>query len=339
MLAKKGWGKTGTNPLVGAVVVKNNRVVGRGYHRKIGEAHAETSALIEAGRNAKGATLYVNLEPCCTTGRTPPCAETICKANINRVVIGMLDPNPMVNGKGIEFLRQHNIKVTANILSQESNQLNLWYKKYITQKVPYIIVKIAASKDGRISDFKEKYITSEASRRFVHSLRSQVGAVLVGINTVLKDNPYLTDRLVGRNNPARIAIDPNLRIPLTANFLSHDAHRIIITSENNDPQKIEQLIGLEVDIVFMPGDYYPIETVFQKLGSLDVGSILIEGGGILFSQVISKKLYDELYLFVAPKIIGEGLDFIQEISQEIQLNKFVPTKIGEDLLYYVHRNN
>jgi len=335
-LAKEGWGKTGVNPLVGAVVVKDNKIVGQGFHRKIGEAHAEVCALINAGNKAADATLYVNLEPCCCVGRTPPCVEAICKAMLKRVVVGMIDPNPAVNGKGIEFLKQHNIDITINVLAEQVHQLNKWYEKYITKKIPYIIVKIAASGDRKISGFQEKYITSESARRFVHSLRSQVSGVLVGINTVLEDNPYLTDRLVGRNNPTRIVIDPHLRIPLESNFLKPGSRRIIITQRNSDSKKIEQLNALGVEFLFLEGTYYLLSVLMRRLGTLNIASVLVEGGGKIFTQFLSEKLYDELYLFIAPKIIGNGNEI--DVDKNL-LNTIKPEKIGEDLLYHVYRHN
>jgi len=336
-LATRGWGKTEINPLVGAVVVKNGHIVGRGFHRKLGEAHAEVCALIEAGRNAKDSTLYVNLEPCCITGRTPPCVEEILKAEIRRVVIGMDDPNPKVNGRGRMFLRENGIEVTCGVLEKEARTLNRWYEKYITSGLPYIIVKIASSEDGRITGFKDKYITSFSSRRLVHSIRSRVGAVLVGINTILKDDPFLTDRLVGRHNPTRIVLDPHLKIPLNSNFLKDDARRIVITGENNDQEKIEKLRNIGAEMIFLKGDYYPLEVVFEELGKREIGSILVEGGGILFSQILEKNLYDELIIFVAPQIIGSGIDFLRENS--LDLDNMPLEKIGEDRLYYVYRNN
>lgn len=334
-LAKKGWGKTAINPLVGALVVKNNKIIGRGFHRKIGEAHAEVIALIEAGSKAEGTTLYINLEPCTCAGRTPPCVESIIRAKIKRVVIGMHDPNPVVNKNGVKILEENNIKVTTGILEKESQELNRFYTKYITTKMPYIIVKIAVSQDGRISGFPQKYITSEASRRYVHSLRSQVDAILVGINTIVKDNPYLTDRMVGRNNPARVVIDPHLRIPMTANFLKEDARRIIITSEKENIIKIKNLQDSGVEIVFLNSNFFPLKSVFEILSNLGIGSVMVEGGGILFAQILEKKFYDELYIFVAPQTIGTGIDFISE--NKIEFNNMAELNIGENKLY-VYRN-
>jgi len=335
-LTKKGWGKTSVNPLVGAVVVKNNQIVGRGFHRKIGEAHAEVIALIEAGSRAQGSTLFVNLEPCPCAGRTPPCVEAILRAKIKRVVIGMYDPNPAVYKKGSEFLLEHNINTSIGILEKQAQELNRFYTKYITSKMPYIILKVAVSQDGRISGFPRKYITGEKSLRFVHSLRAQVAGVLVGINTVLKDDPYLTDRLVGRHNPARIVIDPHLKIPMTANFLKDDARRIIITSEKDNLKKVKSLQDAGIEMVFLSGDYYQISSVFEILGQMNISSIMVEGGGILLSQILGKKLYEELYIFVAPQSVGTGIDFLKE--NFIELNSMQAIKFGEDRLY-VYRNN
>ncbi len=338
-LARKGLGKTGTNPLVGAVLVKNNRIIGQGFHRKIGEAHAEVCALTEAGSKAQGATLYANLEPCCCIGHTPPCVEAICNAKIKRVVMSMIDPNPAVNGQGIEYLKQHNVDVTLNVLSEQAEFLNKWYKKYITTRMPYIILKIALSKNGHISGYQEKYMTSESSRRRVHALRSKVSAVLVGINTLLSDNPYLTDRLVGRSNPTRVVIDPHLKTSHALNFLKPDSRRIIITNRSNDHQKIEELKKTGSEFIFLSGRYYPIETIVKKLASAHIGSILVEGGALVFSEFFSKKLYDELYIFIAPKMVDKGIKISDEISKEVKLENLEPEKVGEDLLYHVYRNN
>jgi len=346
-LAKKGWSRTGVNPLVGAVVVKDFRIVGRGFHRKIGEAHAETVALLEAGRKAGGASLYVNLEPCCTCGRTLPCVDSILKSGINRVVTAMRDPNPLVDGRGLEFLRQNGLEVVNDVLRDDARFLNRAYQKYITTKVPYVVIKIAGSMDNRIaapadrvkSGSGSRYITGEPSRRFVHSLRSQFDAVLVGINTVLVDDPLLTDRFIGRPNPARIVIDPHLRIPLTARFLNNDARRIIITSPNNDPQKIEQMVALGAEIAVFEGGYYPMRSVIQRIGTWDIGSVLIEGGPIIFSQVFDNNLYDELYFFQSPVKIGQGATLTDEFDRIKAMPGVKTAGIGEDTLYHVYRNN
>ncbi|MGB3341834.1 MAG: bifunctional diaminohydroxyphosphoribosylaminopyrimidine deaminase/5-amino-6-(5-phosphoribosylamino)uracil reductase RibD [bacterium] len=338
-LAKKAWGSTGINPRVGAMIVKNNRLVSQGYHRQLGEAHAEICALAGAGEQARGATLYVNLEPCCCSGRTPPCVVAIIKAGIKRVVIGMKDPNPLVNGKGIEYLQAHNIKITKGILKEQAHELNVWYKKYITTKIPYTIMKIAISQDGKIAGSAQKYITSESSRRFVHALRGQLNAVLVGIKTILIDNPYLTDRLLGKNNPVRIVIDPNLEIPEHANFLIPDSQRIIITNKQNDAKKIKVLTDAGAEFIFLECAPYPTAKILEELGKQGIGAILIEGGGEVFTHFFKTQDYDELYLFKTRIKIIKGLALDKEIINYVQTRDKKPINIGEDLLYHVHRNN
>lgn len=338
-LAKKAWGSTGINPRVGALVVKNNRLIGQGYHRKLGEAHAEICALTDAGNQANGATLYVNLEPCCCTGRTPPCVVAIDKAGIKRVVLSMNDPNPLVSSKGVEYLRAHHIAVTPNIINDEARKLNSWYAKYITTKIPYVIMKIAVSQDGKIAGFPQKYITSESSRRFVHALRGQLNAVLVGINTILLDDPYLTDWLLGKNSPIRIVIDPNLKMPDHANFLNPNSRRIIITNKANDPRKIQLLTALGVEFIYFEGTSYQTSQIVEQLGKLAISSILIEGGGKVFAQFFKTKMYDELYLFRAKTTTGNGLALSREIMDYVQSQDKKPLNIGEDILYHVYRNN
>jgi diaminohydroxyphosphoribosylaminopyrimidine deaminase/5-amino-6-(5-phosphoribosylamino)uracil reductase len=344
-LAKQGWGRTGINPLVGTVVVRDGRVVGRGYHRKIGEAHAEAVALLEAGTRARGATIYVNLEPCCTCGHTPPCVDSILTSGVKRAVVAMPDPNPMVNGKGVACLIENGLMVASGVLQDEAELLNRAYRKYITKKIPYVILKLAASRDGKIARDDKiagpggRYLTGETARRYVHSLRGQVDAILVGINTVLTDNPYLTDRFVGRHNPVRIVIDPRLRIPLDANFLIPDARRIIITDRSGDPEKTEKLVALGAEIAVFEGGYYPMKSVIQRIGTWDIGSVLIEGGAIVFSQVFGDGLYDELYFFQAPGMIDRGLSLADDIERIMAIAGAEISNIGEDTLYHVYRHN
>lgn len=338
-LATKGWGKTGINPLVGAIITKKNRIVGRGFHQKLGEAHAEVCALLEAGKRAENATLYVNLEPCCTTGLTPPCVHAIARARVRRVVMSTTDPNPDVNGKGIECLKQHNIDITIGVLAEAAQELNKWYSKFITSRIPYIILKIAASRNQRISGFKEKYITSEQSRRFVHSLRSRVSAVLIGIHTVLTDNCYLTDRFIGRHSPARIVIDPHLHIPLDSHFMEPSSRRIVITNSTNDVGKIEKLIARGVEIIILEGNHYAIDDIIEKLRMLRINSIMVEGGARVFADFYENKQYDEIYLFIAPHKVSDGIILDDRIWKEAMAQEHKPITIGDDRLYHVYRNN
>jgi diaminohydroxyphosphoribosylaminopyrimidine deaminase/5-amino-6-(5-phosphoribosylamino)uracil reductase len=333
-LAIKSNGQTGVNPLVGAVVMKNGRMVGQGFHRKIGEAHAEIVALAGAGQHARDADLYVNLEPCCTHGYTPPCVDAIIAAGIKRVFVGENDPNPAVNGKSMETLRKHNIEVRS--LPLPSTNINLWYRKYITTKIPYVILKIALTENMRISGFRNRYVTSEPSRRYVHALRSQVGAVLIGIKTVFSDDPYLTDRLVGRRNPARIIIDPHLKIPLKAHVLAPDARRIVFTGANSDQRKIEELKKSGVESILIEGDNYTTRELLKRIGSMKIGSILVEGGGHTFNRFLQENTYDDLYAFVAPVAVDKGIE-IPLVKTIIEREK--PERIGEDMLYHVYRDH
>jgi diaminohydroxyphosphoribosylaminopyrimidine deaminase/5-amino-6-(5-phosphoribosylamino)uracil reductase len=338
-LAKKAWGSTGINPRVGALIVKNNRLVGQGFHRRLGEAHAEICALVNAREKARGATLYVNLEPCCCRGRTPPCVVEIVKAGIKRVVIAMKDPNPMVNGNGIAYLQHHNTEITLGILRERACELNAWYKKYITLKKPYVIMKIALSRDNKIAGSPNKYMTSEPSRRYVHALRGQLNAVLVGINTIGADDPYLTDRLLGKNDPIRIVIDPRLAIPEKANFLKPGSRRIIITSEQNDSKKIQKLTRAGVEFIFLENTFYPIDKILNELSKKGISALLVEGGGRVFTNFFETENYDEIYLFQAKMEIMSGLALDKRIIDYVLARDKKPMHIGEDLLYHVYRNN
>jgi len=340
-LAKQGWGRTGVNPLVGAVLVNRGRIVGRGFHRQIGEAHAETIALCDAGRRARGATLFVNLEPCCVCGRTPPCVDAITRSGIKDISVAMTDPNPLVNGQGIETLRQRQVNVRVGLLADEAALLNQAYAKYITQKLPYIIIKIAATRDGVITPQPGlgRYITGETARRWTHALRGRVDAVLVGIRTLLADDPLLTDRLVGRHDPARIVIDPHLKIPANAQFLNPGRRRIIVTSRRSNPQKIDNLVAAGAEIVTFDGDYFPLKKVIRTLAEMEIGSLLIEGGAVVFAQAFSEDEYDELYLFESAVTYGSGI----RLTDEIERIKAMPNRevltLGEDTAYHVYRNH
>lgn len=337
-IAARGWGTTLTNPLVGAVVVKNNRIAGQGFHRKLGEAHAEIIALIDAGTRAQGATLYVNLEPCCCTGRTPPCVSAIIKAGVQRVVIGMIDPNPRVNGKGIAALRTHGIEVCTGVLKERVYALNRAYSTFIARHTPYTIMKIAVSKNGKISGFSQRYITSAPSRRYVHALRSQVNAVLIGKNTVLCDDPRLTDRLVMRHDPARIILDPDLDIPTNARVLEKGVRRIIFTRSNNK-EKTSVLQEKGVELLFYEGNLYPLSSLLKDIWNLGIGSLMIEGGGVVFNEFYQEQLYDEIYLFMAPHHVTNGISLTDTLLRSIVSPHIQPEMIGEDKLYHVYRDN
>src|SRR4030043_306413 len=253
-LAEKGRGRTSPNPMVGAILVKGGRMVGEGYHAKAGEAHAEVVAIQRAREEARGAILYLNLEPCAHYGKTPPCAPQVVKAGVKRVVIGMEDPNPVVNGKGAEALRKSGIAVKVGVLEKECRRLNEAFCKYILKKEPFVILKIAATLDGKIAtrDGNSKWISGEASRRFVHKLRDQVDGIIVGTGTVLKDDPMLTTRIKGGRNPYRIILDSRLRIPEKAKVIEVSPSKTIIaTTELASKDKIEKLEKQDVRILIL----------------------------------------------------------------------------------------
>jgi diaminohydroxyphosphoribosylaminopyrimidine deaminase/5-amino-6-(5-phosphoribosylamino)uracil reductase len=337
-IATRGWGTTLTNPLVGAIIVKNHRIVGRGFHWKRGEAHAETIALIDAGRQAHGATLYVNLEPCCCAGRTPPCVPAIIRAGIARVVIGETDPNPRVNGQGIEQLRAGGIDVQVGVLSQQAHDLNRAYRTWILHTIPYTVLKIAVSANGKVSGFPKKYITSTPSLRYVHAVRSRVSAVLVGITTVQNADPLLTDRLVGRHDPARIILDPDLTIPPGARVLAPGVRRIIVT-HNRDTTRLQTLTSLGVELHFYEGKLCSPTALRRVLGIMDIGSIMVEGGATVFTHFFDENAYDEIMLFMAPHHVPQGSSLTDRILQSIVSQDEHPEQIGEDRLYHVYRDH
>lgn len=353
-LAKRGQGRTSPNPLVGAVIVKDGRIISEGYHKKAGMPHAEIEALRAAGEGAKGADLYVNLEPCNHFGRTPPCTKAIIEAGISRVFVGMRDPNPHVKGGGIECLNSHGIKVEVGILEEECRRLNEVFIKYITKNIPFVILKLAASLDGKIAlaNGESKWITNEQSRRFVHRLRDRVDAVLVGIGTVLKDDPRLTARLPGAKDPIRVILDTHLRIPLTARVLNLEsaAKTIIITGPEASVEKIKKIeerggYVIQTDI---KNDLIDLNELLLKLGKMEITSILVEGGSKVAASFLKEKLVDKFYFFYAPKIIGGnhsismiGGNDITSMKEAIPLREVKLRRFGEDILAtgYVNLTN
>lgn len=342
-LAKKGEGKTSPNPMVGAIIVKDGKVVGRGYHKRVGGAHAEIIALKEAGNFSKGATLYVNLEPCCHFGRTPPCTDAIIKAGIKRVVVSMSDPNPINNGKSFKILRRHNIKVNVGLLNSESKHLNEIFIKYITTNFPFVTVKIAQSLDGKIATkFGEsKWITGKDARRFVHRLRKEVDAVLVGVNTIIKDNPLLTARNPFKN-PFKVILDSSLKTPLDSRIFSKDSPspNIIVTTKGVSLKKISRYEKIaKVLIAKTKNGKIGLRDLLRRLTRLEISHVLVEGGGSLVASFLEDGLVDKVLIFISPKIIGgqtsptsvEGRG-INRLSQAIKLKNFSVRKFGKDLL-------
>lgn len=313
-LARKGIGRTSPNPLVGAVVVKGGAIVGRGYHHRAGAPHAEVLALRQAGKRARGAALYLNLEPCDHFGRTPPCTPTILAAGIQRVVAGMRDPNPLVAGRGIRRLRRAGVKVEVGLLEEECRELNAPFCKYISTGRPFLILKTALSLDGKVAtpSGDSRWISGEASRRYVHRLRSAADALMVGIGTVLKDDPLLTVRLPRFNpagHPLRVVIDTRLRIPLESQIVRTAAEfpTLVATTQAAAAEKIRRLREKNVEVYVAPRDRrgrVNLREVMRALARREVVSVFLEGGPALNACALSEKLVDRVLFFYAPKIVG-----------------------------------
>jgi diaminohydroxyphosphoribosylaminopyrimidine deaminase/5-amino-6-(5-phosphoribosylamino)uracil reductase len=317
-LAMKGMGTTSPNPVVGALVVKNGRIVGRGYHKYAGGPHAEVIALSQSGKKVKGATLYVTLEPCVHHGRTPPCTESILKSGIREVVVAMVDPNPLNRGKGIRRLRAKGIKVTAGVMEKQASRMNEVFRKYITERMPFVTVKVAQTLDGKIATRigESRWITGEQARKYVQKLRSQVDAILVGVGTVRMDNPLLSVRMgynskkkeLGRRHPARIIVDSKLRTPLGARiFQDNSPAPVIIATTGAAPKrkmwKIAQL-GAKILVVRSQRNRVDLKTLMKKLAEMEITSVLIEGGGEVIASAFEEGIVDKIMFFIAPKIIG-----------------------------------
>jgi diaminohydroxyphosphoribosylaminopyrimidine deaminase/5-amino-6-(5-phosphoribosylamino)uracil reductase len=346
-LAKKAGGLTSPNPMVGAVVVKNNTIIGEGFHTRAGFPHAEVEALKQAGKEARGATLYVNIEPCCHFGKTPPCTDMIIKSGIKSVFIGMQDPNPLVSGNGIKQLQQAGISVEQGLLKTEASRLNEVFIKYITKKRPFVVLKTAISLDGKIATFtgESKWITGEKARKFAHTLRSYYDAVLVGIGTVLKDDPLLTLRgsLKNIRQPVRVIVDSSAKIPIECQLLktTKNMRTIIAVTKNAVASKLKKLTntGAEVLLTQSQNDRVNLDDLLNKLGSMGITSMLVEGGGEINASFIDSDLVDKLLIFIAPKIIGgrEGVSFVQGkgVSHLRECSLYERPRIkrmGEDIL-------
>ena len=309
-LAGNAIGRTSPNPLVGAVIVKDNRVVGCGWHRKAGTPHAEVHALNQAGELAQGADVYVTLEPCAHYGKTPPCAKALVEAKVKNVYGGLLDVNPKVAGKGFKILEDAGIHVEYGFLQDELRKQNEVFFKWIEHKKPFVVLKAAMTLDGKIATAtgQSKWITNETSRAYGYKLRDIYDGIMVGINTVIEDNPMLTARVDGGKNPIRIVVDSSLRIDINANVVQDkSAKTIIATTDKADKDKILKLQAQDVDVIVVDkdkNDKVDIEKLLDILGQQNICSILVEGGATLSGSFVAKKLVDKVYFFIAPKIIG-----------------------------------
>lgn len=343
-LAASAKGRTSPNPLVGAVVVKNQRIIGLGAHLRAGKEHAEVHALNMAGRDAEGSTMYVTLEPCNHYGKTPPCTEKMITEGVKKVYIATMDPNPKVMGEGIKALRAAGVEVEVGLLEEEANRLNEVYNKYIISKQPFIILKTAMTLDGKIAtkNGDSQWITNEQSRLKVHQIRNEVDAILVGINTVISDDSLLTTRLPqGGRNPIRIIIDSRLSIPETAKVLDVKvAPTIIICTEDRDRAKEKRIesMGVKVFVHQSKNGHVDLKKCMEQLGELGITSILVEGGSEIHGSFLSEGIYDKFIFFIAPKIIGgklaittfggSGFDYM---NQAIELTDMSLEQFDRDL--------
>jgi len=342
-LAAAAQGQTGSNPVVGCVIVKDGRIVGIGSHLKRGEGHAEVHALAMAGEQAADSTVYVTLEPCSHYGKTPPCADRLIEAKVKRVVAACQDPNPLVAGSGLKRLFDHGIEVQVGVLEEEALLLNEHYNTYITEKRPFITLKTASTLDGKIAAYTgdSKWITNEAARAYVHTLRHRHQAIMVGVGTILADNPSLTVRLpVPGVQPVRIIIDSQLRTPIHAKVVQDgQAETMIITTERADPARAARLEEAGVTVIACGvGEQVDLTLAMHTLADYEISSLLLEGGGTLNGAMLTAELVDKMILFYAPKIIGGRdapgivqMDGWARMSEAYRLERVNVTTYGDNV--------
>ena len=337
-LARQGLGRTAPNPPVGALVVKDGYIIGKGFHPKAGMPHAEVYALESAGEEARGATLYVTLEPCDHIGRTPPCTQTVIKAGISRVVVGCVDPNPKVSGKGIERLRSSGIGVEIGVCKDEARELIAWYSTWLREKRPYVILKAAITLDGRIaaSNGDSRWISSPESRALVHELRNHADGVLVGISTVRHDDPMLTCRIEGGRDPLRIVLDAGFEAPVEAKCLGEGSLLFTAKHQYSRPE----IAGKGTEVVMIDADasgMLPWDQVLSHLGTMGLHAIMVEGGSGVYTSLLRSGFIDKLMIFIAPKILGGGIPLVdmgptESIAQSLNLLITGMKRIGADIL-------
>ncbi len=342
-LARRGVGMVSPNPMVGAVIVRAGEVIAEGYHRRYGADHAEADAIKRAGGDVRGTTIYVNLEPCCHWGKTPPCVDTLIERGVKRVVIGTLDPNPQVNGKGAKTLREHGIAVEVGVLEQEARRLNEVYFKYISTGLPFVTVKYAQSLDGRIatSGGDSRWISSERSRKRAHRLRSHHDAVMVGIGTVLADDPQLTVRWVKGKTPLRIVIDGHLRIPLDAQVLKNGERTLIATTDAHDTGTYETITEKGNEILVAEKDRdgrVALRPLLKALTAKGITSILVEGGREVITSLLREGLVDRMVIVTAPLIIGKGIEAVGDLgidalNRALRPSSYTVRRVGEDVVF------
>lgn len=342
-LASKGIGKTSPNPAVGCVIVKNGKIIGEGWHQKAGTPHAEVHALNQAGLAASGADVYVTLEPCCHSGKTPPCCNALIAAGVKRVVAAMSDPNPLVSGGGLQALREAGITAECGLLESEAISLNRPFIKHTTTGRPYMLYKCAMTLDGKIASVtgESRWISCEASRRLVHKLRAQYDAVMVGVDTIIADDPQLTVRHVRGRDPLRVILDSNLRTPESVRVLSgaNSGKTIIVTAETDqEMHRRYTRSGASIMVCKRSGGRVDLADMLQRLGAMGIQSILLEGGSRLAGEALSQGLIDECLFFYAPKVIGSdgfspfAMTGITGMDQAFRFTPVSTSKIGSDIV-------
>lgn len=351
-LAKKGKGRVNPNPTVGAVIVKENKIIGSGYHEYYGGAHAEVNAFKNAKEEVEGSTLYVTLEPCSHYGSTPPCVDKIIDMKVKKVIIGSADPNPLVSGQGIKKLVEAGIEVVVGILENECKELNEVFMKFIVEKRPFVIMKTAMSLDGKIATKtgESKWITGFQSREKVHQLRNEVSGIMVGVNTVIVDDPELTCRTQNGKSPIRIIIDSKLRIPIDSKVLKNQdiARTIVATTNEADPLKKKELEEKKIKIIFVESleGRVDLQALMLKLADEKIDSILLEGGSTLNFSALKQSIVDKVQVYIAPKLIGGEMSKtpvggigIEKLMSAFHLDNLKHESIGEDILIegYIRR--
>ena len=343
-LAEQGRGWTNPNPLVGCVIVKNGKIVAEGYHEKIGGWHAERNAILNSDTDLSGATAYVTLEPCCHHGRTPPCSDLLIERGIKKVFIGSRDPNPLVSGKGVKQLRAAGIEVVEDFMREECDKLNPIFFHYIQTKRPYVLLKYAMTADGKIatSTGESKWITGETARTKVQQTRHQYSAIMVGVETVLADNPMLNARIPNAKQPVRVVCDSQLRTPLDCQLVqTAKEYRTVIATVCEDLQKIEQYRPLGVDVMVCKArnKRVDLDDLLQKLGEIQIDSLLIEGGSSLNFSALESGVVNRVHCYIAPKLVGGkqaktpiGGEGIGGLSQAVKLKLISMEMVGEDIL-------
>ncbi len=343
-LAERGRGWTSPNPLVGCVIVKNGKIVAEGYHEKIGGWHAERNAILNSDADITGATAYVTLEPCCHHGRTPPCSNLLIERGIKKVFIGSRDPNPLVSGKGAKQLRTAGVEVVEDFMREECDKLNPIFFHYIQTKRPYVLLKYAMTADGKIatSTGESKWITGETARAKVQETRHQYSAIMVGVETVLADNPMLNSRMPNARQPVRVVCDSQLRTPLDCQLVqTANEYRTVIATVCEDLQKIEQYrpLGVGVLVCKAKNKRVDLKDLLQKLGEMQIDSLLIEGGSNLNFSALESGVVNRVHCYIAPKLVGGkqaktpiGGEGIGDLSQAVKLKLISMEMVGEDIL-------